>query len=475
MQLSLDAAMERTFTVGEFASLVNEVLQHTFPHELWIQGEVRDLNRARSGHVYFTLVDPTDEVGRSADASLNVVLFEQTKHQVNAHIKRTGNDMRIDDGVAVRLRGTPEFYAPQGRLNLRMTGIDPAYTIGQMAASRDRLLRALAEEGLLGRNGATTIPMVPMRVGLVTAPNSAAHADFVEELTSSGFAFDVRLASCAVQGAGAAGTIAGAIQACVAQEVDVTAVVRGGGGRMDLVAFDDEVVARAIAGCPIPVITGIGHEIDAAVADEVSHTSLKTPTACAAFLVARVDRADRETDRLWAAINAAAAQRVVDHQTRVAVAARRAGERVAAVLGQADLRTAAAANRARDLATAQLARADQRLQSHMAEAQLQVRHRLDIARSHVDRTGDRVGDLALRHLRDAQHAIDSADTHVRLLDPARALARGWSITTDAAGAVVRSVTDAAPGTTIRTRLADGTLTSTVDDAQPTEPAQEEQP
>ena len=99
MQMSLDAAMGHTFSVAEFAGLVNELLDHTFPHDLWIQGEVRNLNRAASGHVYFTLVDPTDDAGRTADAQLRVVLFEQTKHQVNAQIKRTGTGMRIEDRV----------------------------------------------------------------------------------------------------------------------------------------------------------------------------------------------------------------------------------------------------------------------------------------------------------------------------------------------------------------------------------------
>ena len=470
MQLSLDAAMGHTFSVGEFAGLVNELLAHTFPHDLWIQGEVRDLSRARSGHVYFTLVDPTDEVGRSSDAQIQVVLFEQTKHQVNAHIKRTGNGMRIDDGVAIRIRGVPEFYAPQGRLNMRMTGIDPDYTLGQMTASRDRLLRLLADEGLLDRNGATSLGPAPMHIGLVTAPGSAAHADFMHELEGSGFGFRVTLAACAVQGTAAPASIAGAIVACQRAQVDVIAVVRGGGARTDLVAYDDEAVARAIATSPIPVLTGIGHEVDTAVADDVAHTRLKTPTACAAHLVARVAAADHRAHELWHDITSAANRRLADQDRHLGVAAARTADRVAAVLRQADHTAVAAAQRARELATTRLTGAEHRVVTHAGAARLHARHRLAVADADAARAVSRLRETAERRLDRAATELDQAHTTVRLLDPARVLARGWSITTTDDGAVVRSITDAAPGTRLTTRVADGVVASTVDPTPSEEPA-----
>ncbi len=463
MQMSLDAAMGHTFSVAEFAGLVNELLDHTFPHDLWIQGEVRNLNRAASGHVYFTLVDPTDDAGRSADAQLRVVLFEQTKHQVNAQIKRTGNGMRIEDGVAIRIRGVPGFFAPRGELNLRMTGIDPAYTLGQLAASRDRLLQMLADEGLLRRNAALPVGPAPMRVGLVTAAGSAAHADFMHELEASGYAFAVTLASCTVQGTAAAPTIAGAIAACQRSAVDVIAVVRGGGARTDLVAFDDEQVARAIAASEIPVFTGIGHEIDRAVADDVAHTALKTPTACAAHLVAMAADVDRRAAELWKAITEAASARLVEHDTQLTTAAARSGERVTTVLAHADRTAVAAAQRVQDLASARLGGAGHRLAGHAATARLQARHRLSVATADTQRATRRLDTAASRGLEEADRRLDRAATTVRLLDPARVLARGWTITTTADGTVVRSSADAPAGTRLTTRVADGVISSTVDD------------
>src|SRR5690606_30731872 len=137
--------------------------------------------------------------------------------------------------------------------------------------ARAELLARLRAEGLLDRQAALALPPVPLRVGLVTSRGSAAEADFLDELARSGFAFHVIAVDVRVQGTGAPRAIARGIASAAARACDVLAVVRGGGARTDLAAFDQEVVARTIAACPTPVLTGVGHEIDRSVADEVAH------------------------------------------------------------------------------------------------------------------------------------------------------------------------------------------------------------
>ena len=220
-----------TFTVAEVGRMISEVLHVTFPTDLWVQGEVRSIRRPGSGHVYFDLVDASDDPGRPPDAKISVVLFKATRELVNGQIRQAGGGMRIDDGVEIRVRARPDFYPPQGRLQLRMTGIDPTYTLGQLEAARDRLLRELQAEALLEANGLVPFPVAPLRVGLVTAAGSAAHADFCDELGRSGYAFDVVFIASPVQGAGSAARVASAIRACAGHGVDVIAVVRGGGAR----------------------------------------------------------------------------------------------------------------------------------------------------------------------------------------------------------------------------------------------------
>ena len=163
--------------------------------------------------------------------------------------------------------------------------------------ARAALLAKLAEEDLLRANADRPMPLVPLRVGLATSDGSAAEADFLDELRRSGFAFRVLRADTRVQGSDAPRSIASAIRMLATHRLDVLALVRGGGARTDLAAFDDEAVARAIAACPVPVVTGIGHEVDTSVADEVAHTAAKTPTACAQLLVARARHPARRAAR----------------------------------------------------------------------------------------------------------------------------------------------------------------------------------
>ena len=179
-----------TFTVGELNRMIRYALSVTFPDEVWVEGEISSLKRQSSGHVYFELVDAA-EGARQADATLQVALFKANKEGVNALLKRAsrlhpGATVRMADGIHIRIRGSLDYYPPTGKLQLRMTAIDPAHTLGRMAAERDRVIAALTLEGLLDRNAQLAIPALPLRLGLVTSAGSAAHADFLHELETSG-------------------------------------------------------------------------------------------------------------------------------------------------------------------------------------------------------------------------------------------------------------------------------------------------
>jgi len=290
-----------TFSVGQLLGTVRELLSLAFPDEVWVEGEISSLRRTRAGHVYFDLVEPAgpERFGRAGatngQAVISVVLFDRARREVNASLGSPSR-VRMTDGVRIRLRGRLEVWAGSGRVQLKMSAIDPAFTLGQMATDRDRVLAALAGADLLGRNALVPLPMLPLRVGLVTSVGSAAHADVLHELTASGFGFHVCVVDAQVQGPGAARSLVAGIGAVVDAGVDAVLVARGGGARTDLLAFDDESVARAVATCPVPVVVGIGHETDRTVVDDVAHTACKTPTAGAALLVGRVREAVARLD-----------------------------------------------------------------------------------------------------------------------------------------------------------------------------------
>ncbi len=271
------------------------------PYGVWVEGEIQGISRSRSGHVYFDLIESAETSGAPPVASMPVVLFRDARERVNRLLKRHGDPIRMTDGVKIRIQGTVDFYPPNGRLQLRMSAIDPTYTLGVLAAEREALLRRLSESGMLRANARHAVPAVPLRVGVVTSIGSAAHADITTVFERSERAFTLVEVDTAVQGAGAERSIAAAIRAASEAGVDVVLVVRGGGSKTDLAVFDHADVADAIVHAPIPVFTGIGHDIDHSVADEVAHTAHTTPTAAAQAIVAVVDDwlarlASRETD-----------------------------------------------------------------------------------------------------------------------------------------------------------------------------------
>lgn len=404
-----------TYSVRELNLAVAEALTDAFPRELWVRGEIQQLRRTAPGHAYFQLAEK-DGNRSNVRAVLNVALFKAERAAVNRML-RDSPGIKITDGVEVRIRGRIDYYPPQGRLTFVMNGIDPVFTIGRLAADRDRVLRVLTEEGVLGRNAALDLPLVPLRIGLVTSGGSAAYHDVMHELSASGHAFRVLHADVRVQGAGAWRRIAYTLRQLAGEDLDVLVLARGGGARSDLAPFDAEAVARAITEMPMPVLTGIGHETDRTIADEVAHTCAKTPTAVAAVLVARVDEFVDDLDRL--------AHRVSQRAKSACEMARR------------DLDDAAVG--VTTGVPAALARAGGALERHQA----------------------RVVDAGHRGTRRAVQHLEACEARLRALDPRRVLERGYTITRHG-GRVLRTPSDVAAGDELVTETASGTVTSRVE-------------
>ena len=315
---------EPTYTVRELAEAVNLVLGRAFDEGVWVRGEIQGLQQ-RGGHTYFALVEDSPE----GKATISVSLFAGVAARLRPVLAR--HRMRLENGLTVRIGGVLDFYAPTGRLGIKMATIDAGYTIGQLMAERDRLVRALVAEGIFDANRRRPMPVAPHCIGLVTSVDSAAYHDVTHELTASGVGFRIRLADVRVQGADAPAQIAAAI-ATLSRDpaVELIVVVRGGGARTDLAAFDSELVARAIVTASVPVITGVGHETDTSVADAVAHTALKTPTAVAGLLVDLVRNFAAVAEQTWRAIDRRTMTHLARSEQRLALAGR--GIRRAALL-----------------------------------------------------------------------------------------------------------------------------------------------
>jgi exodeoxyribonuclease VII large subunit len=451
--------LTQTYSVAELGQRILSSLERSFPDDVWVHGVIVNLKRSRNGHVYFELCDLV-EPGQPPLATLPVALFKMNKDVVNSLLKRTGN-IRMEDGVKVRLRGVVTFYPPTGRIQLRMTSIDPSYTLGSMAADRDRILKKLAAEGLIERNRSVVLAPAPLRVGLITAAGSAAYHDFMNELTTSGISWRVQHIDVQVQGARAEAAICAALATFAQRSVDVIALVRGGGSRTDLMAFDSELVARAIAASPAPVLTGIGHETDRAIADDVAHSTYKTPTACAQALVAVAQAYVRDCEAAWVAVGRRA-QTILDrHEASTIDLAIHAASATTRLLATHRQHSRHLAQRIASETNHALARAQARLDRHRAHAagagQRQIRH----AQSTLEQQRTALPARAARAVARADRSLDTTAAHIRAHDPIRLLARGFTVTRRTDGSIVRHAGALAPDDDLLTTFADGTARSRV--------------
>jgi exodeoxyribonuclease VII large subunit len=433
---------EQTYTVGELGAALDAAVREAVG-EVWVRGEVAGLKRSARGHLYFDLCE-----GHEVRARLPVALLAGPARFIERQLAHAG--LALADGVELRLRATPEVFAGTGRLQLKMSAVDPAFTVGQLALSRERLLATLAADGTLEVQQRLADPVVPLRIGLLTSHGSAAHHDVVEELTAAGCAFEVVLAHAQVQGEGSAERVVDALRwlyrAHARRPIDVVAIVRGGGSRSDLATFDDAALARAIAKMPMPVWTGIGHEIDTSVADAVAHTAFKTPTAVAAALRARVVEARAATTSRRDRLRAAVGTRLATESERLAVVAQHLERAHAGVL------------------------AVEREQVHARRRRLRIGAAAVVAgeRARLTERRGRLPRVLARALEGERAHLAMAARQLEALDPARVLARGFSVTRGADGRPLTAAQDAAAGELITTELADGTLISRVEPATPAE-------
>ena len=391
--------METTIlSVSELLRSVRDTLERRFPL-LWVRGELSNLSRAPSGHWYFTLKD--------GGAQVDCVMFR-------SRAAALGWEPR--EGMQVEARALVTLYEPRGRFQLTVEGLRRG-GVGPLFERFLRLKEKLQLEGLFEAAAKRDLPPHPRAIGVLTSPAAAALQDVLTTLARRNPAIPVIVYPIPVQGAGAAGRIAAMLERAGARaECDVLLLVRGGGSIEDLWEFNEETVARAIRACPLPVVVGVGHETDFTIADFAADRRAPTPTAAAE--VASPSRAEL-LGRL------AECARSVSREMR----------------RRLDYAAQAADGWARRLV-------------HPAE-------RLRSYQGLVGQLAGRLGFAFSQHLKDCQARLAGMRGSLRSLDPAAVLERGYSITSNARGEVLRDAASLREGERVHTRLARGQFESEV--------------
>ena len=434
-------------TVGELAMRIKTQLEDKFP-AVWVEGEISNLRTPSSGHAYFTLKDDT--------AQLRCVLFRGRGRRVA---------FQPEDGMQVLAFGGLDVYLARGEYQLVVELLEPK-GMGALQLAFEQLKRRLEAEGLFDAARKRPLPPFPRTIGIVTSPTGAAIRDMLHVIDRRFADLRILITPVRVQGEEAPGEIVAALRDLQAvEDLDVIIVGRGGGSIEDLWAFNDERVARAIAGCRVPVISGVGHETDFTIADFVADLRAPTPSAAAEVVVQEKLQVARALVSLYEALKEAMASRLERDRERVEV------------LGKRRVLTDAA-RALRDL----YRRVDEltsRLTRAVRGSERQATHRLSLARNAlrslnpVARIANgavllaqlrgRLASAGVHSVKVSQHRFGAAVGRLDSLSPLAVLGRGYSLTRLLpSGVIVRGAAQTRPGDAIEILLHQGAVEARVE-------------
>ena len=310
----------KSYSLAELCALIGEQLDNAFPAAYWVRCEIASLSE-KSGHLYMDLV----EKGQRGlfVARQRATCWNGKQQMLRAYFEQeTGNRLQV--GMQVLLEVEVRFHAVYG-MSFDVQNIDPQYTLGDLARQRQETIARLQEEGIFDMQRMLSLPTLTRRLAVVSAGDAAGYGDFVHQLEESAYRFSPTLFPAAMQGDRAAQSIVSALDAIAAVEEDFDAVViiRGGGASSDLTCFDDYALAAHCAQFPLPILSGIGHPRAVSVVAMAAYQSLKTPTAVAAYLVARMDEQKARMEQWQQRLQQTALRQVLLRQHRVEQAEQR--------------------------------------------------------------------------------------------------------------------------------------------------------
>ncbi|HEX5474355.1 MAG TPA: exodeoxyribonuclease VII large subunit [Vicinamibacterales bacterium] len=435
-------AERRIFTVSELSAAIRALIETRFD-EVLVEGEISNCRVWNTGHMYFTLKD--------GDAQIKAVMFRSSLRYLR---------FQPDDGLHVVARGRLSVYEPKGEYQIVCEHLEPR-GFGALQLAFEQLKKKLQAEGLFDSARKRPLPALPRRIGIVTSLDGAAIRDILKVLRRRHPNAQIVIRPARVQGEGAAEAIARGLRAIAkVPGVEVVIVGRGGGSIEDLWAFNEERVARAIAACPVPVISAVGHEVDVTIADFVADLRAPTPSAAAELVVAAKDEFCGRIDRLAARLRAAAhAQLQRRRQTVHALTSRRG---LAAWPARLLLRGRHAAELTHQLRTAVVGAVGARARQHRAlrrrlESQ-DLRRRLAAMQARlVAADGGLAAAIGGRRHR-ADRRFRGLAGRLETLSPLAVLGRGYAVCWTAdRRAIVRRASAVAPGDTVHLTLHEGEL------------------
>ncbi|PPS59851.1 exodeoxyribonuclease VII large subunit [Pseudomonas sp. BRM28] len=440
-RLGLD---REVLTVSQLNGRARVLLEDVFSN-IWVEGEISNLARPASGHVYFTLKD--------SGAQVRCALFRNNAARVRQALR---------DGLAVKVRGKVSLFEGRGDYQLILDTVEPAGD-GALRLAFDALKEKLGNEGLFSSERKRALPAHPQRIGIVSSPTGAVIRDIISVFRRRAPQVELTLIPTAVQGREAINQIVRALQRADAQGFDALILARGGGSLEDLWCFNEEAIARAIAACVTPIVSAVGHETDVSISDFVADVRAPTPSAAAELLAPDSSDLGRRLESLQRRLLLRIQNRLAHDRLRLDSLARRLrhpGERLrqqAQRLDDLDMRLRRAFEQRLNQRRERLARLETRLAAqHPGRALALLKQRLDNLAERLPRAMRQT--LATRR----QHLQVQVQT-LQVVSPLATLSRGYSILLDERGQAIRSAAQTRNGQRLTARLGEGELQVRVED------------
>ncbi len=451
---------ENHLTLHQLSMHVKDAIEGNFMQQIWVVAEIAAMNvNQSSGHCYLELVEKKDKT-TLAKMRANIWSFK-LQHLLNQFFQVTGNNLQA--GMKSLLLTEVQYHPVYG-ISLNIVGIDPAYSLGDLARRKKEVEERLVKEGLIHKNKALDFPLVPQRIALVSSETAAGYEDFLNQLQNNkyGYCFSVKVFQALMQGEKSVSSIVGAIQKVESKsaQFDVVIIVRGGGSVVELSTFDEYELAKAIANCSLPVLTGIGHERDESIADLVAHKKLKTPTAVAEFLISTFNTFDEMLIDAKGRVKEVLQFRLEKEKKTIADASY--------VIERKSLSFVNEKKSELDKLKRDVSEFSNKFIEFKKRILFQSKSKIGIGAQKLIREKQfdikdlfkqvRVSELNL--INQKKHQIMLLEEKIKLLDPAKVIARGYTLTYSD-GKVIKSVTDLQEGTEINTIFKDGEITSKI--------------
>ena len=309
-------------TLSELCYLIGEALDDSLAPSYWVKAEISSLSE-RGGHLYLDLIDSPPSGGRGASAKMRATCWAGNKEILMAYFEsETGQPLQA--GMSVLVEAEIQYHAVYG-LSLSIVGIDPSYTLGDIARQRQQTIAQLKADGLLDAQQLLPLPALIRRIAVISSPQAAGYEDFKHQLDASPYRFETTLFGATMQGETAARSILAALEELSkvngkcpnGKYYDAVVIIRGGGATTDLSCFDNYELCAVCAQYELPVLTGIGHTRDISILDLVAHEALKTPTAVAEWLIHRLDEQSARIENLFLRLARTAERQILIRRHRI--------------------------------------------------------------------------------------------------------------------------------------------------------------